>query len=169
MPSSRCTPEHAAGAPSYGAEAADALGLSPDEVFKTLVARVDGALVTAVVPVSGNLDLKALAAAAGGKKAVMAEPTDAERATGYVVGGISRWGSAARCPASSTTRCWRWTRCTCRPAGAGCRWGSPRPTWCGSAVLGRRRSVGRADGDVGLGAVARTVLGRRNSSAAGGG
>ncbi|HVC73443.1 MAG TPA: YbaK/EbsC family protein, partial [Mycobacteriales bacterium] len=84
--------EHAAGAPSYGGEAADALGLSHDEVFKTLVARVDGRLVTAAVPVSGSLDLKALAAALGAKKAAMAEPADAERATGYVVGGISLLG-----------------------------------------------------------------------------
>jgi Cys-tRNA(Pro)/Cys-tRNA(Cys) deacylase len=84
--------EHTAGAPSYGGEAADALGLSHDEVFKTLVARVDGRLVTAVVPVSGSLDLKSLAAAVGGKKAAMAEPADAERATGYVVGGISPLG-----------------------------------------------------------------------------
>jgi Cys-tRNA(Pro)/Cys-tRNA(Cys) deacylase len=91
--------EHAAGAPSYGGEAADALGLSHDEVFKTLVARVDGALVTAVVPVGGRLDLKALASALGGKKAVMAEPADAERATGYVVGGISPLGQRTRLPA----------------------------------------------------------------------
>jgi Cys-tRNA(Pro)/Cys-tRNA(Cys) deacylase len=90
--------EHAAGAPSYGGEAADALGLSHDEVFKTLVARVDGRLVTAVVPVSGTLDLKALAAAVAGKKAAMAEPADAERATGYVVGGISPIGQRSRLP-----------------------------------------------------------------------
>jgi len=90
--------EHAAGAPSYGGEAADALGLSHDEVFKTLVARIDGTLVTAVVPVAGSLDLKALAAALGGKKAAMAEPADAERATGYVVGGISPLGQRSRLP-----------------------------------------------------------------------
>jgi len=90
--------EHAAGAPSYGGEAADALGLSHDEVFKTLVARVDGRLVTAVVPVSGTLDLKGLAAAMGAKKAAMAEPADAERATGYVVGGISPIGQRSRLP-----------------------------------------------------------------------
>ena len=90
--------EHAPDAPSYGAEAADALGLSPDEVVKTLVARVDGRLVSAAVPVSGNLDLKALAAAAGGKKAAMAEPVEAERATGYVVGGISLLGQRSRMP-----------------------------------------------------------------------
>lgn len=85
--------DHAPGAPSYGEEAADALGLDPDTVFKTLVARVDGTLTLAVVPVSGTLDLKALAAAVGGKRAAMADPADAERATGYVVGGISPLGS----------------------------------------------------------------------------
>jgi Cys-tRNA(Pro)/Cys-tRNA(Cys) deacylase len=90
--------EHAPDAPSYGAEAADALDLSQDEVVKTLVVRVDGRLVSAAVPVSGTLDLKALAAAAGGKKAAMAEPSDAQRATGYVVGGISLLGQRSRMP-----------------------------------------------------------------------
>lgn len=89
---------HGTGAPSYGREAADALGLDPDHVCKTLVARVDGRLTVAVVPVGGALDLKALAAAAGGKRAVLAEPADAERATGYVVGGISPLGSRTRLP-----------------------------------------------------------------------
>lgn len=89
---------HDAGAPSYGREAVDALGLSDTEVFKTLVARVDRRLVTAVVPVAGSLDLKALAAAVGGKKAVLAEPLDAERATGYVLGGISPLGQRTAMP-----------------------------------------------------------------------
>jgi Cys-tRNA(Pro)/Cys-tRNA(Cys) deacylase len=83
---------------SYGAEASEALGVSADRVFKTLVAEVDGALVTGVVPVEGQLDLKALAAACGGKKAAMAPVAAAERATGYVAGGISPVGQRKRLP-----------------------------------------------------------------------
>jgi Cys-tRNA(Pro)/Cys-tRNA(Cys) deacylase len=67
-----------------------------DRVFKTLVAEVDGRLTVAVVPVAGSLDLKALAAAVGGKRATMAEPADAERATGYVRGGTSPFGQRRR-------------------------------------------------------------------------
>ncbi|MFR9791702.1 Cys-tRNA(Pro) deacylase [Streptomyces sp. MB22_4] len=84
--------EHDPAHPSYGEEAAEAMGVSPDRVFKTLVADVDGALVVGVVPVAGTLDLKALAAAVGGKRAAMADPTLAERTTGYVRGGISPLG-----------------------------------------------------------------------------
>jgi Cys-tRNA(Pro)/Cys-tRNA(Cys) deacylase len=76
----------------YGETAAAALGADPAQVFKTLVAQVDGRLTVAVVPVSGQLDLKALAAAAGGRKAAMADPADAERSSGYVRGGISPLG-----------------------------------------------------------------------------
>jgi Cys-tRNA(Pro)/Cys-tRNA(Cys) deacylase len=81
---------------SYGQEAAAALGVDSRQVFKTLLADVDGALVVAVVPVDCQLDLKALAAAAGGKKAAMADPAAAERSTGYVVGGISPLGQRKR-------------------------------------------------------------------------
>ncbi|MCU1558726.1 MAG: ybaK [Microbacteriaceae bacterium] len=77
---------------SFGLEAAEALGVEPDRVFKTLLAEADGALVVGVVPVTGTLDLKALAAAVGAKKAVMADAAVAERKTGYVVGGISPIG-----------------------------------------------------------------------------
>ncbi|MER5380636.1 Cys-tRNA(Pro) deacylase [Streptomyces sp. NBC_00647] len=84
--------EHDPSHPSYGEEAAEAMGVSPDRVFKTLVADVDGALVVAVVPVAGSLDLKALATAVGGKRAAMADPAAAERTTGYVRGGISPLG-----------------------------------------------------------------------------
>jgi Cys-tRNA(Pro)/Cys-tRNA(Cys) deacylase len=90
--------QHDPAAPSYGLEAAEQLGVEPDGVFKTLVAEVDGRLVVAVVPVAARLDLKALAAAAGSRRAVMAEPSDAERATGYVVGGISPLGHRKRLP-----------------------------------------------------------------------
>jgi Cys-tRNA(Pro)/Cys-tRNA(Cys) deacylase len=83
---------------SYGKEAAAALGISADRVFKTLLADVDGALTVAVVPVSGQLDLKALARATGGRRASMADPTAAERSTGYVVGGISPLGQRRRHP-----------------------------------------------------------------------
>jgi len=79
-------------AESYGLEAATALGLDPARVFKTLMASVDGRLTVAVVPVSGQLDLKALARAVGGSRAAMAEVSAAERATGYVAGGISPLG-----------------------------------------------------------------------------
>jgi Cys-tRNA(Pro)/Cys-tRNA(Cys) deacylase len=82
----------------YGLEAAQALGVPPEQVFKTLMTSVDGVLTVAVVPVTGKLDLKALAHAAGGKKAVMAERAAAERATGYVVGGISPLGQRSPHP-----------------------------------------------------------------------
>lgn len=83
---------------SYGLEAAEALGIAPERVFKTLVAEVDGKLAVGVVPVTGQLDLKALAAALGGKKAKMADVAAAERATGYVAGGISPLGQKKRLP-----------------------------------------------------------------------
>ncbi|MCM2576487.1 Cys-tRNA(Pro) deacylase [Streptomyces meridianus] len=97
---------HDPASPSYGEEAAEALGAAlgiPLEdargrIFKTLLADVDGALTVAVVPVAGSLDLKALAAAAGGKRAAMADPAAAERATGYVRGGISPLGQRRRLP-----------------------------------------------------------------------
>lgn len=94
----RAHPYEAPGVAAYGAEAAEALGLDPQRVFKTLVAEVDGTPLLAMVPVAGTLDLKALAAARGGKKAVMAEPAAAERLTGYVTGGISPLGTRRRLP-----------------------------------------------------------------------
>lgn len=92
------TYEHDPGASSFGLEAATALGLAPERVFKTLLTSVDGRLVVGIVPVSGQLDLKAVAAAVGGKKATMADPADAERVTGYVVGGISPIGQKKSLP-----------------------------------------------------------------------
>ena len=90
-------PEHPADQ-GHGEAAVAALGADPRQVFKTLVTRVDGVLTVAVVPVSGALDLKALATAAGGRKAAMADPVDAERATGYVLGGISPLGQRKALP-----------------------------------------------------------------------
>jgi Cys-tRNA(Pro)/Cys-tRNA(Cys) deacylase len=89
------TEEHSG---SYGWDAAASLGVPPARCYKTLVADVGGALTGGVVPVAGKLDLKALAAAVGGKKATMASPAAAERATGYVPGGISPLGQRARLP-----------------------------------------------------------------------
>lgn len=85
-------------AESYGAEAAEALGVPPSRLFKTLVVRLDGRLVCAVVPAADTLSLKALAAALGGKRAEMAEPAAAARATGYVLGGISPIGQKTVLP-----------------------------------------------------------------------
>lgn len=84
--------------PNYGAEVASVLGVESARVFKTLVTEVDGALTVAVVPVTGDLDLKALATAAGGKRAALADRTIAERTTGYVRGGISPLGQRRRLP-----------------------------------------------------------------------
>ena len=84
--------------PNYGAAVADALGVEHARVFKTLVTDVDGSLTVAVVPVTGELDLKALAAAVGGKRASLADRTVAERTTGYVRGGISPLGQRKRLP-----------------------------------------------------------------------
>jgi Cys-tRNA(Pro)/Cys-tRNA(Cys) deacylase len=90
--------EHDPRGSSYGVEASAALGVPPERVFKTLVAEVDEKLAVAVVPVAGSLDLKALAGAVDGKKARMADPAAAERATGYVTGGISPLGQRRRLP-----------------------------------------------------------------------
>ena len=83
-------------AEAYGTAAAAALGVPAHQIFKTLIAAVDGALACAVVPVAARLDLKALAVALGGKRAEMAEPRAAMRSTGYVLGGISPLGQKTR-------------------------------------------------------------------------
>jgi Cys-tRNA(Pro)/Cys-tRNA(Cys) deacylase len=95
-------------ASSYGIAAAAALGVDPARVFKTLVTTVDGRLAVGVVPASASLDLKALASALGGKRAAMAEPAAAERATGYVTGGISPFGQRSRLPVVVDTSATTW-------------------------------------------------------------
>jgi Cys-tRNA(Pro)/Cys-tRNA(Cys) deacylase len=85
-------------APAWGEDAAAALGVDPGRIHKTLVASVDGRLAVAVVPVAAELDLKRFAEALGGRKATMADPADAERATGYVRGGISPLAQRRRLP-----------------------------------------------------------------------
>src|SRR3954451_19144424 len=85
--------EHDPGAPSYGTEAAAALGLDPARVFKTLVADLDGTLTVCVVPVANELDLRSL-----GKRAALADTAKAERTTGYVAGGISPLGQRRALP-----------------------------------------------------------------------
>jgi len=92
--------EHDPRVTSYGEEAAGAVGVDRSRVFKTLVVRVDGGFAVGVVPVSGHLDLKAMAASLGGKRAAMADPADAERITGYVRGGISPLGQRRQLPTS---------------------------------------------------------------------
>jgi Cys-tRNA(Pro)/Cys-tRNA(Cys) deacylase len=84
--------------PAYGGEAAAALGVEPGRVFKTLVVTVDERLVLAVVPVDRELDLKRLADAVGGRRVELTEPMEAERASGYVIGGISPLGSRRPMP-----------------------------------------------------------------------
>jgi len=96
--------EHDPALGCYGLEAAEALGVEPDQVFKTLVVELVSSddrqrdLAVAIVPVSAMLDLKAMAKAAGSKKAVMAEVARTERSSGYVVGGISPFGQKRRLP-----------------------------------------------------------------------
>ena len=135
---------------SFGAEAAEAIGVDRAGVFKTLLAEVDGRLWVARVPVGGMLDLKALAAVAGGKRAGLAEPTVAERSTGYVVGGISPLGqrrplptvldaSAAALPTIyvSGGRRGPTRRCSCAST---CRWCARSPGTCMAASPVRWRS-----------------------------
>jgi Cys-tRNA(Pro)/Cys-tRNA(Cys) deacylase len=89
--------QHDPAAGSYGREAAEKLGIAAERVFKTLVVELDGkTLAVGIIPVSGSLNMKQLARAAGAKKAAMAEKAAVERATGYVLGGVSPLGQKKR-------------------------------------------------------------------------
>lgn len=101
---------HDPDAESYGLEAAEKLGVDPGRVFKTLIATIDDILVMALVPVERTLNLKALASAAGGKRASMTEQRLAERATGYVAGGISPLGQRRSLRAVVDGSAMRWER-----------------------------------------------------------
>jgi Cys-tRNA(Pro)/Cys-tRNA(Cys) deacylase len=92
--------EYARGADlrDFGAEAAEALGLPYDQVFKTLVVVADTELAVTVIPVSATLSLKLAAAALGAKRVTMCEPARAERSSGYVIGGISPLGQKRPLP-----------------------------------------------------------------------
>jgi Cys-tRNA(Pro)/Cys-tRNA(Cys) deacylase len=98
IPYSRHPYEHDPAAASYGLEAAASLGVEPSRVFKTLLVDTGATLAVGVVPVDGQLDLKAVAAALGVKSVTMADPAAAERSTGYVVGGISPVGQKRTLP-----------------------------------------------------------------------
>ncbi len=98
VPFSQHPYEHAPDAASFGLEAAEVLGLPAEQVFKTLLVDTGAGLAVGIVPVSGQLDLKAMAAALGVKRVVMADPAAAERSTGYVVGGISPIGQKRALP-----------------------------------------------------------------------
>jgi Cys-tRNA(Pro)/Cys-tRNA(Cys) deacylase len=90
--------EHDPSVASYGLEAAEALGVEPARVLKTLLVDTGRGLAVGIVPVDGQLDLKAVAAALGVKSVTMADPAAAERSTGYVVGGISPVGQKRALP-----------------------------------------------------------------------
>lgn len=91
------------GGRGYALEAVEALGLDPSRVFKTIVVTVDGRLGIAVVPADAEVDLKAVADALGGRRAAIAPPDEAERATGYVLGGISPLGTRRPLPTALDT------------------------------------------------------------------
>ncbi len=98
IPFSLATYDYDPNAERVGLQAADAMGVSPSEVFKTLMALLDGKPVCAIVPSDEEVNMKKLAAALGGRSAQMMKPADAERLTGYKIGGISPLGQRKTVP-----------------------------------------------------------------------
>src|SRR5690242_6278175 len=121
--------DHDPRAESYGLEAAALLGVDPARVFKTLLADADGRLVVGIVPVAGRLDLKALARAVGARRAALADPAVAQRATGYVVGGISPLGQKRPHPTELDSSALDHETVLVSGAGGDSTSSSPRPTW----------------------------------------
>ena len=115
-------------AESIGLQAAEALGVEPARVLKTLMAEADGKPVCAVVPSDCEVSMKKLASAFGGKAAKMMRPADAERLTGYHVGGISPFGQRNACRLRSRPRRWATPACSSTAASAACRSNSTRTT-----------------------------------------
>lgn len=113
--------DYDAGAERVGLQAAEALGVEPHRVLKTLMAEVDGKPVCVVVPSDREVSMKKLAAAFAGKSATMMKPADAERLTGYKVGGISPFGQKRRSRPRSSKPRWRRTRSSSTAVSVGCR------------------------------------------------
>ena len=111
----------AGGGVGYALEAAAALGVPPDRVFKTLVVAVDDRLAVGIVPSSGELDLRRIASVLGGRKAVLADAALAQRATGNVLGGISPLGQKRRLPTVVDASALDPRRSSCRRGAAGSR------------------------------------------------
>ena len=137
---------HDAHAESYGGEAVDKLGLDPAQVFKTLLASTEAhELLVAIVPVAGQLDLKALAEAAGCKKCEMAAADAAQRATGYLVGGISPLGQKKRLRTFRMPALRHCPRCMSAPVAAAWKWNWRRLTCCASPPATTLPSASLAD------------------------
>ena len=118
------------GRPGYALEAVAALGIEAARVFKTIVVAVDGRLALVVVPADGEVDLKAVADALGGRKAAIAPAADAEKATGYVLGGISPLGTRRPLPVVLDASASAWPTIHVSAGRAAWRSSSTPPTWC---------------------------------------
>ena len=131
-----------AGGRGYALEAVEALGLDAGRVFKTIVVAVDGRLGVAVVPADAEVDLKAVADALGGRRAAVAPPAEAERATGYVLGGISPLGTRRALPTVVDASAAGWPTIHVSAGRRGLEIELAPPTWSRSTGGRWRRSRG---------------------------